>query len=93
MVTLLGIAPLSEEELEQVVRKCSFDYMQQHHEAFEMHPPQLLAADAAFFVRGSADRFRDVPEATRQRIAAWCAERLRGSNFPLARYYPDVKIS
>ncbi|HEV8612122.1 MAG TPA: sulfotransferase domain-containing protein [Gemmatimonadales bacterium] len=86
----LGEPPLGDAELAQVVRKCSFAYMQEHQEAFEMHPPQLLGADAELFVRGTADRHRDVPEAMRRRILAWTATRLKGGNFPVERYYPDV---
>lgn len=89
----LNRAPLSEAELAQVVRKCGFDYMQEHHEAFEMHPPQLLGSDARLFIRGTADRYQDVPEAMRRRILAWCADRLKESEFPLERLYPEVTRS
>ena len=84
----LGRAPLSDAELAAVVQQCSFAYMQEHDEAFEMHPPQLLGADAALFVRGTADRYRDVPEDLRGRLLAWCTERMRGSDLPLERLYP-----
>ncbi|HEV8149296.1 MAG TPA: sulfotransferase domain-containing protein [Gemmatimonadales bacterium] len=83
--------PLGEGELAQVVKKCGFAYMQEHQEAFEMHPPQLLGADAELFVRGTADRHRDVPEAMRQRLLAWTATRLQGAEFPLERFYPGVR--
>ncbi|HEV8597935.1 MAG TPA: hypothetical protein VGQ69_01090, partial [Gemmatimonadales bacterium] len=59
-------------------------------EAFEMHPPHILAVDAELFVKGTADRYKDVPEATRRRILAWCADRMQGGGFPLERFYPDV---
>ena len=88
--SLLGIAPLSEAEMGDVLRKCSFAYMQEHDRTFEMHPPHLLAAEASLFVRGSADRHLDVPEGPRRRIREWCAERLEASSFPIARFYPDV---
>ena len=86
----LGEPSLSEAELGEVVRKCSFAYMREHQEAFEMHPPQLLGTSAELFVRGTADRHRDVPDAVRQRILAWTAARLKDSDFPVGRYYPDV---
>jgi hypothetical protein len=86
----LGTAPLTQPELDRVVHTCSFRYMQEHQEAFEMHPPHLLAVDAELFVRGSADRHKDVPAEVRDRIAAWCRNQLAGSSFPLARYYPDI---
>jgi hypothetical protein len=86
----LGVAPLTEDERAQVVAKCSFRYMQEHDETFEMHPPHILAVDAELFVRGSADRHKDVPKDTQDRIRRWSAAQLAGSDFPLAQYYPDV---
>ena len=86
----LGLSPLTERELDQVVRKCSFGYMQEHKDTFEMHPPHILAIDSELFVRGSADRYKDVADPTRRRILQWCAERLGESDFPVAEIYPDV---
>ncbi len=86
----LGLEPLSAVEVARVVEKCGFAYMQRHQEAFEMNPPHILQADAELFVRGSADRHQDVPDDVRRRIAAWCVEEMAGSDFPLARVYPDV---
>jgi hypothetical protein len=86
----LGVTTLTEEERSDVISKCSFRYMQEHHDAFEMHPPHILAVDAELFVRGSSDRYKDVPTDAQDRLRRWCVERLAGSDFPLARYYPDV---
>jgi len=86
----LEIRSLTPDEVARVVEKCGFAYMQRHQEAFEMHPPHLLAVDAELFVKGSADRHRDVPAEVRRRIAAWVARELEGSAYPLARAYPDV---
>jgi len=86
----LGMTPLSDAEVAAVVDRCSFTYMQQHAETFEMHPPHLRAAEAELFRRGSADRHLDVPEATRRRVAAWCAAAMRGRSYPLAVRYPDA---
>jgi hypothetical protein len=79
----LGVAPLSDQELERVVDKCSFGYMQTHKGTFEMHPPHILAVDATLFVRGTSDRQADVPEQTRQRIVAWCERELDGTGLTL----------
>jgi hypothetical protein len=79
----LGMAPLSDEELESVVRKCSFGYMQQHGGAFEMGPPHILATEANLFVKGTADRHRDVPEAVRNRILDWCTGEMKQRSLPL----------
>lgn len=86
----LGVAPLTDAELAEVVRTCSFEYMRDHHDAFEMHPPHILQTNAELFVGGTADRHKDVPAETRQRLAAWVAREMAGSDFPLAQVYPDV---
>jgi hypothetical protein len=86
----LGVPPLDADEMAAVVEKCGFAYMQRHQHAFEMNPPHLLQTDAELFVRGSADRHRDVPPDVRARIAAWCAGALAGRAFPLGTAYPDV---
>jgi hypothetical protein len=90
VVGFLGVAPLSDAELARVVEKCGFAYMQRHQDSFEMNPPHLLQTDAELFVRGSADRHKDVPPETRQRISAWAAQRMAGGSFPIAEKYPDV---
>jgi hypothetical protein len=86
----LGIAPLSDAELANVVHKCSFAYMQEHQDNFEMHPPHILQTNAELFVAGTADRYKNVPAEIRQRVAAWVREEMRSSDFPLAERYPDV---
>ncbi len=86
----LGVAPLTSEEMRAVAHKCGFAYMQEHKDLFEMHPPHLLQTDAELFVRGTADRHRDVPEAVRRRILRWCAVEMVGRGFPLDREYADV---
>jgi aryl sulfotransferase len=86
----LELEPFTEAEIDNVVRKCGFEYMREHEDTFEMHPPHLLATDAELFVKGTADRHKDVPEETRRRILSWCAERMNGSDYPLGEAYPDV---
>lgn len=86
----LGVAPLTDEELANVVHTCGFKYMQEHQDNFEMHPPHILQADAELFVSGSAERHKDVPDEVRRRIAAWTVKEMAGSSFPLAARYPDV---
>src|SRR5262249_10244847 len=72
----LGVAPLTDEELAQVVHKCGFAYMQGHQECFEMTPPHILQASAAIFVSGSAERHKDVPDDTRARLARWTVKEM-----------------
>jgi hypothetical protein len=73
-----------------VTHKCGFDYMQEHQDSFEMHPPHILQTNAALFVRGTADRHKDVPDDVRQRILAWAARQLHPTAPELAHAYPDV---
>ncbi len=93
VAAFLGVAPLTAAELARVVEKCSFRYMQEHQDNFEMHPPHILQTNAELFVSGTADRHKDVPQDIQQRIARWSAEQMAGSSFPLARAYPDVAAS
>ncbi len=86
----LGVAPLSETEMARVVEKCGFAYMQKHQDTFEMHPPHILQTNAALFVRGTADRHKDLPDDARRRTLAWAAAEMAGSDFPLELAYPDV---
>jgi hypothetical protein len=89
----LGVLPLSDGERDEIVRKCSFAYMQQHQDAFEMNPPHLLQTEAEMFVRGSIDRHQDVPHEMRRRILAWCVEDLKRSGFKLEEIYPEVSAA
>jgi sulfotransferase family protein len=86
----LGVKPLDDDELGRVVERAGFDYMQRHQDNFEMHPPHILQTNAELFVRGTADRHKDVPADARQRILTWAAASIGGSGYPLARAYPDV---
>lgn len=93
VAAFLGMKPLTDAELARVVEKCGFSYMQQHQGNFEMQPPHLLQTNADLFVRGTAERHKDVPEDAQRRILSWAARELEGSNFPAAKAYPDVKSS
>ena len=90
VVEFLGMKPLTDEELQAVVHKCGFAYMQEHKVAFEMNPPHILQTDADMFVSGKADRHKDVPADARERIAQWCREQMEGKSFPLGQFYPEV---
>lgn len=86
----LGVQPLSDAEVANVVHKCGFDYMQEHQDNFEMHPPHILQTNAELFVAGTADRYKNVPAEIRQRVGAWAVREMEDSDFPLAARYPDV---
>jgi hypothetical protein len=90
VVDFLRVAPLSDAELARVVEKCGFKYMQRHQNLFEMQPPHVLQTNAKLFVRGTADRHKDVPSDMRTRILRWATSEMNDSSFPLARAYPDM---
>jgi hypothetical protein len=86
----LGVAGLSNAEMSQILHKCSFEYMSENSEAFEMNVPSVLQTRAAMFVSGEADRHQDVPEDARRRIADWCRRSLEGFEVSLSELYPDI---
>ena len=90
VAVFLGVKPLTDQELQQVVEKCGFAYMQEHKNNFEMQPPHVMQTNADLFVRGTADRHEDVAPEVRKRLGAWAAQQLDGSAFPLRKAYPDV---
>jgi aryl sulfotransferase len=90
VAAFLGVPPLNDTELASVVEKCGFAYMQEHQDHFEMHPPHIMQTNAELFVRGTADRHKDVPPDVRQRTLAWAKAELKDSDYPLASRYPDV---
>lgn len=84
-------AGLTPEELARVTHKSGFEYMKAHEELFEMAPPNFFSVGGgSFFVSGRRDRGRDVGPAERERILAFCRERLRGARYPAARFYPEL---
>jgi hypothetical protein len=82
--------PLSADERAAVVQKSSFDFMKVHEERFTMAPPTPFQGGGSFLRSGRADRHADVGAAERERILAFCRERLRGAAYPAARFYPDL---
>jgi hypothetical protein len=86
----LGVEPLTDAELAQVVHKCSFAYMQEHQDNFEMHPPHILQTNAELFVSGTADRYKNVPPEIREQVASWVVRDMAGSGFPLQERYGDL---
>ncbi len=84
------LTPLEPHEAANVCRKCSFEYMRQNSEVFEMHSPHLLQVPDRFFVSGKTDRYADISGETRQRIMDWCRRELREKSFPIDRFYPEL---
>jgi len=75
-----------------VVEKSGFAYMKAHETRFEMAPPNFFSVHSgSFFVSGSAQRGKDVGPGEQERILAFCRERLQGSSYPAADFYPDLR--
>jgi len=90
VASLLG-CPLSADERQHVVDRCSFGYMRDREDWFEMSPPTMFSVTGGrFMASGKAARHDDVGPEVRERIVAWCREALRGREYPAARYYPDL---
>ena len=85
--------PLDEDEIAIVVEKCSFQYMKQNEELFEMSPPTLFSPDHTFFKSGSSQRHKHVEPEHAQRILDFCRQRLRDSDYPFERYAQPITPS
>lgn len=82
---------LTSEERKSVDEKCSFKYMSDHEEWFEMSPPTMFSVvEGTFLPSGKASRHGDVTDAIRQRILDYCEHALRGHTYPASRFYPDL---
>ncbi len=83
--------PLAPDARERVVAKCTFEYMRDHEDVFEMAPPTMFSvAGGRFMAGGKASRHDDVTPETRQRILDFCRVGLAGRSYPAARFYPDL---
>lgn len=82
---------LTREEQALVAEHCSFEYMKNHEEFFEMAPPTMFSVDGGeFLASGKAARHEDVTPEVRTRIQDYCRGALRGSSYPAERFYPDL---
>ncbi len=86
----LGYA-LTGEEQRVVEQKCSFRYMKDHEELFEMAPPTMFSvAGGEYLKSGKESRHEDVTPAIRKQILDYCRTALDGSEYPAGRFYPDL---
>ncbi len=79
---------LTEEELAEVVRKSSFDYMKKNEELFEMSPPNLFSVCGTYFKSGQLNRHESISEVHKKRILDFCKSRLAGKTYPFPKFYP-----
>ena len=82
---------LTDDERRLVTRKCSFEYMKQHEELFEMAPPTMFSvAGGEYLKSGKEARHEDVTPEIRKQILGYCRTALRGAEYPAGRFYPDL---
>lgn len=81
---------LDEREIAAIARKCEYSYMKAREEWFEMSPPTPFSFGGSLFKSGSAQRDSDADAATRAQIVDFCRERLAGTSYPAARFYPEL---
>ena len=86
---LLG-EPLTDAQVTKVAQKSGFQWMKDHEDLFEMCPPNMFSVSGTYFKSGQTDRDKDVSDADKQRILAFCRERLNGRRYPAAQFYPAL---
>jgi hypothetical protein len=87
---LLGCT-LTADEKARVLDKCSFEYMKQHEDWFEMAPPTMFSVNGGRFLAVGRDRpAGTLPPETRDRIVSYCRAEIAAGTYPAARFYPDL---
>ena len=82
---------LTAEEKSRITERCSFKFMKDHEEFFEMAPPTMFSvAGGQFLASGKEARHEDVTPEIRARILTYCREALRAGHYPAATFYPDL---
>jgi len=82
---------LTDEERRLVARKCTFQYMKEHEELFEMAPPTMFSVRGGEYLKsGREARHEDVTPPIRKQIIDYCRTALAGAEYPAARCYPDL---
>jgi hypothetical protein len=83
---------LTPREQERVSEHCSFEYMKEQEEFFDMAPPTMFSVrEGAFLASGSEKRHEDVTPAIRDRILTYCRSALQREEYPADRFYDDLR--
>jgi aryl sulfotransferase len=84
---------LTADEKQNISQKCSFEYMKDNEELFEMAPPNMFSVIGGHFMAsGKKNRYDDVTPAIRLRILEYCRQILDRNNCPYPQFYPDVAL-
>jgi hypothetical protein len=82
---------LTAQEQARITERCSFKYMKEHEEFFEMSPPTMFSvAGGRFMASGRESRHEDVTPEIKRRIMDSCRQALANAEYPAARFYPDL---
>jgi hypothetical protein len=88
------VCELTATEISTIAEKCSFSYMREHAEWFEMSPPTPFMPDRqGFFKSGSLQRQESFDSNERAKIINFCREQLTGSSYPISRFYRDFNAA
>jgi len=86
----LGVT-LTPEERARVAGRCSFRYMQDHEDVFEMAPPTMFSViEGKFLASGRGPEQADVTPEIRREILDYCRTALAGTSYPATRFYADL---
>jgi hypothetical protein len=82
---------LTAAERDLVAGKCTFEYMKDREDLFEMAPPTMFSVRGGEFLTGPAKPARAAltPE-MRARVVAYCRRALQAADDRVARLYPDL---
>ena len=84
---------LTIKEKQRITEKCSFQYMRDNEELFEMSPPNMFSvAGGRFMASGKESRHQDVNPVIRQQILDYCRRILSSTEQP-ALFYSDLTIA
>jgi hypothetical protein len=90
VAAFLGCA-LTDNERRLVTERCSFQYMKDHEELFEMAPPTMFSVMGGEYMKsGRESRHEDVTPAIRKHILDYCRNTLKPGGYPAGRFYKDL---
>jgi hypothetical protein len=90
VATFLGYQ-LTVDEKQRVTEKCSFHYMKDNEELFEMSPPNMFSvARGQFMTSGKENRYEDVTPTIRYHILDYCRQALKDGEYPAQRFYLEL---
>jgi hypothetical protein len=82
---------LTPDEKRRITQKCSFQYMKDNEDLFEMSPPNMFSVLGGRFLQsGRLSRHEDVMPVIRQRILKYCRSGLSKREYPFQRFYPEL---